>query len=95
MATAQALPAIADAVGDRLSVLMDGGVRSGLDVLRALALGARGVLIGRSWAYALAAGGEAGVSAMLALYEAELHTAMTLTGCGSIGAIGRHMLVKE
>lgn len=93
MGTAQALPAIVDAVGDRLSVLMDGGVRSGLDVLRALALGAKGVLIGRSWAYALAAGGETGVSAMLALYQAELRTAMTLTGCGSIGAIGRHMLV--
>jgi len=95
MATAQALPIIADAVGDKLSVLMDGGVRSGLDMLRALALGAKGVLIGRSWAYALAAGGEEGVGDMLALYAAELRSAMALTGCSNIGEIGRHMLVKD
>ncbi|MET0179137.1 MAG: FMN-dependent L-lactate dehydrogenase LldD, partial [Novosphingobium sp.] len=57
--TARALPAIADAVGDRLTVLADGGVRSGLDVVRMLALGARGVLLGRAWAYALAGGGQA------------------------------------
>ncbi len=92
MGTAQALPAIADAVGDKLSVLMDGGVRSGLDMLRALALGAKGVLVGRSWAYALAAGGEAGVSAMLALFAAELRTGMALTGCRSIADIGPDMM---
>jgi L-lactate dehydrogenase (cytochrome) len=95
MGTAQALPLIADAVGDRLTVLMDGGVRSGLDIVRAMALGARGVLIGRPWAYALAAGGEAGVYDMLKLMAAELHTAMTLTGCRSVAEIGPHMLVKN
>jgi L-lactate dehydrogenase (cytochrome) len=58
-ATAEALPAIAEAVGDKLTVLADGGVRSGLDVLRMLALGAKGVMLGRAWAYALAGGGGA------------------------------------
>jgi len=95
MATAEALPAIADAVGDRLTVLMDGGVRSGLDVLRALALGAKGVLAGRPWAYALAAGGEAGVSAMLSLFAAEMRTGMALTGCKTIADVGPDMLVRE
>lgn len=95
MGTAQALPAIADAVGDRMTVLMDGGVRSGLDVMRALALGAKGVLAGRAWAYALAAGGEAGVSAMLALFAAELRTAMTLTGCRRVADVGPDVLVRD
>ncbi len=94
MATARALPAIADAVGDRLSVLMDGGIRSGLDVIRALALGAKGVLVGRPWAYALGAGGEAGVAAMLSLFAAEMRTGMALTGCNRIADIGRDVLVK-
>lgn len=58
--TARALPVIAQAVGERLTVLADGGVRSGLDVVRMLALGARGVLLGRAWVYALGGGGEAG-----------------------------------
>ena len=95
MGTAQALPGIVDAVGDRMTVLMDGGVRSGLDMLRALALGAKGVLVGRPWAYALAAGGEEGVTAMLELFAAELRTGMALTGCKTIGDIGRNMLVRE
>jgi L-lactate dehydrogenase (cytochrome) len=92
--TTSALPAIADAVGDRLTVLADGGVRSGLDVVRMLALGAKGVLIGRAWAYALAAKGEAGVSHVIQLIEAEMRVAMALTGCGSIAAITRDALVK-
>jgi L-lactate dehydrogenase (cytochrome) len=75
-----ALPAVKDAVGDRMTVLLDGGVRSGLDVLRALALGADSVLLGRAWAYALAARGEAGVSQMLAILREELEVAMALTG---------------
>ena len=79
--TALALPTIADAVGDRLTVLADGGVRSGLDVVRMLALGAQGVLLGRAWAYALAGGGEAGVAHVLRLIEAEMRVAMALTGC--------------
>lgn len=89
--TACALGPIADEVGDRLTVLADGGVRSGLDVLRLLALGARGVLLGRAWAYALAQG-EAGVSQLLQLIEAELRVAMALTGVTSIAAIDRSIL---
>lgn len=94
MGTAQALPAIVDAVAERTTVLMDGGVRSGLDIVRAMALGAKGVMIGRPWAYALAADGEAGVSAMLDLFAAELRTAMALTGCKRIGDIGPGLLAR-
>jgi L-lactate dehydrogenase (cytochrome) len=94
MGTALALPAIADAVGDRLTLLLDGGVRSGLDIVRALALGAKGVLIGRPWAYALGAYGEAGVAALLANFAAELRTGMALTGCTRIGDIGSQTLAR-
>lgn len=92
--TAQALPPIADAVGDRLTVMADGGVRTGLDVIRMLALGAKGVLLGRAWAYALAGNGEAGITHMLALIEAEMRVAMALTGVTSIDAISGDILVK-
>ncbi len=93
--TARALPSIVEAVGDTLSVLADGGVRSGLDVVRMLALGAKTVLLGRVWAFALAGGGEAGVAHMLQLVEAEMRVAMALTGVTSIGAITRDILVQE
>ena len=92
LSSARALPAIAEAVGDRLTVLADGGVRSGLDVVRLLALGAKGVLLGRMWAYALAARGEAGVAHVLQLVEAEMRVAMALTGCTTIAAIDRSAL---
>lgn len=92
MSTARALPAIADAVSGRIPVLVDGGVRSGLDVVRMLALGADFVLLGRAWAYALAAGGEAGVGHMLSLIEAEMRVAMSLTGCTKVSEIGRELL---
>lgn len=92
--TARALPAIADAAGHRLTVLADGGVRSGLDVVRMLALGARGVLLGRAWVYALAGGGEAGITHMLQLVEAEMRVAMALTGCTRIEDISREALVN-
>ena len=88
----RALPAIVDAVGDDLTVLMDGGVRSGLDVLKALALGAKACLIGRAWAYALGAGGEAGVAGMLAILRQELRMAMSLTGCTDVRNAGRDLL---
>ncbi len=90
--TALALQPIAAAVGDRLTVLADGGVRSGLDVIKLLALGARGVMLGRAWAYALAGGGEAGVAHMLRLIEAELRVAMALTGRVRIGDIDASIL---
>ncbi|MBF9150653.1 FMN-dependent L-lactate dehydrogenase LldD [Novosphingobium jiangmenense] len=92
--TARALPAIADAVGDRITVLADGGVRSGLDVVRLLALGAKGVLLGRAWVFALAAQGQQGVEHMLRLIEAEMRVAMTLTGVKNISEIDRSILVK-
>jgi L-lactate dehydrogenase (cytochrome) len=91
--TAHALPAIVDAVGDRLTVLADGGVRSGLDVVRMLALGAKGVLLGRAWIYALAGGGQEGVAHMLRLIEAEMRVAMALTARTTIAAIDRTALV--
>ena len=88
-----ALPAIAEAVGDDLTVLMDGGIRSGLDVLKAMALGARACLIGRAWAYALGGGGEAGVAHMLSIMRQELQMAMALTGCTEIAGANRQMLI--
>jgi L-lactate dehydrogenase (cytochrome) len=94
LSTARALPGIADAVGGDLTILADGGVRSGLDVLRMLALGAKGVLLGRAWAYALAARGEAGVAQMLAIVEAELRVAMQLTGVTSIDKVDRAILAS-
>ncbi len=94
LSTARALPPIADAVGDRLTVLADSGVRSGLDVVRMLALGAHGVLLGRAWLYALAARGEAGVAQLLDLIEKEMRVAMTLTGVNTIAKINRSILVS-
>lgn len=92
--TAAALPIIADAVRDRLTVLADGGIRSGLDVVRMLALGAHGVLLGRAWVYALAAAGEKGVTHMLQLMEAEMRVAMALTARTTIASLDRSALVR-
>ena len=92
--TATALPPIARAVGDRLTVLADGGVRSGLDVVRMLALGAHGVLLGRAWVYALSAAGQRGVEHVIQLVEAEMRVAMALTSCRRISDITQDILVK-
>lgn len=92
--TARALPPIVDAVGDAITVLADGGIRSGLDVVRMLALGAKGVLLGRSWAYALAGNGQRGVAHLLSLIEAEMRVAMALTGTSNLGEINRGLLVR-
>jgi L-lactate dehydrogenase (cytochrome) len=92
LSTARALPPIADAVGDRLTVLADGGVRSGLDVIRMLALGAKGVMLGRAWAYALGGAGQAGVAHVLRIIEAEMRVAMVLTGARSVAEIDRSLL---
>ena len=73
-------------------MLADGGVRSGLDVVRMLALGAKGVLLGRAWAYALAARGGAGVAKLLDIFEAEMRVAMALTGVTRIDQIDRSIL---
>jgi len=90
--TVRALPAIAEAVGDRTTLLVDGGVRSGLDVLRMLALGANGVLLGRAWAYALAAAGGEGVTRLLDIFAAELRIGMALTGVTRVEQIGPDIL---
>ena len=92
LSSTRALPPIADAVEGRLTILADGGIRSGLDVVRMLALGADGVLIGRAWAYALAARGEAGVSHVLDLMAAEMKVAMALTGVTRVERLDRNAL---
>lgn len=92
--TAQALPGIAEAVGDRLTVLADSGVQSGLDVVRMLALGAKGVLLGRAYIYALAADGQRGVEHLLDLLAADMRVTMILTGARSPGEIGRDTLAR-
>ena len=94
LSSARALPAIAEAVGDRLTVLADSGVRSGLDVVRMLALGAKGVLLGRAWVYALAARGGPGVTQLLDLFEKEMRVAMALTGVNTLDQIDRSILAK-
>ena len=90
-----ALPKIAQAVGADLEVYMDGGIRSGLDVLKAMALGAKACFVGRAWAYALGAGGEAQVARMLATLRSELSVAMILTGCANVADAGRELLDLE
>jgi len=88
-----ALQAIAQAVGSDTEVLFDGGVRTGADILRALALGARACMIGRAYVYGLGAAGQAGVSKSIDILEKELSVAMALTGTNSIKEIGPHVLV--
>ena len=90
-----ALPAVRDAVAGRMPILLDGGIRSGLDILRALALGADSVLLGRLWAYALAARGEAGVAQMLAIVKEELEVAMALTGQSDVRALDRDLALTQ
>jgi L-lactate dehydrogenase (cytochrome) len=92
LSTAQVLPAIAAAVDGKMTIFADGGVRTGTDVFRMLALGADGVLIGRAFVYALATGGQAAVERLLAIMEKDLRTNMVLTGVKSVGEIGPHLL---
>lgn len=92
-ASIDALPRIVDAVGDRLEVLMDGGVRSGLDVVKALALGAKACMVGRAWGYAVAARGEAGVAHMLSVMRSEMNVAMALCGVTAVAALDRETLL--
>lgn len=86
------LPSIVEAVGDRVEVHFDGGIASGQDVLRALALGAAGTYIGRSWLYGLGAGGEAGVTRALEIIRKELDLTMAFCGERDIRNVGRHNL---
>ncbi|NDI85605.1 alpha-hydroxy acid oxidase [Undibacterium crateris] len=90
----QALPAIAEAVGHQTEVWFDGGIRSGQDILKACALGAKGTMIGRAFLYALGAMGEQGVSLMLEILRKELDVSMALTGNKDIRTVGPHNLVR-
>jgi L-lactate dehydrogenase (cytochrome) len=94
MSSIAALPAIARAVGSRVEVLMDGGIRSGQDVLKALALGAKGVLIGRAYIYGLGAMGQAGVATSLELIRKELDTTMALCGLRDVRQVTSDILAK-
>ena len=93
MGTIDALPAVVDRIGDRAEVYLDGGVRRGSDVLTALALGAKGVFIGRPYLYGLAAAGEMGVSAILDIFRAEMERALVLMGCPGVAALDRSWLL--
>ena len=86
------LPEVAAAVGDKPEVLIDGGVRSGIDVVKALALGARAVLIGRPWVWANAARGQAGVSDLLAVFKREMEVAMALTGVTNVAQLNADLI---
>ncbi|WXL27790.1 FMN-dependent L-lactate dehydrogenase LldD [Ectopseudomonas mendocina] len=95
LSSARAMPAIADAVKGQLAILADSGIRTGLDVVRMIALGADTVMLGRAFVYALAAAGGAGVSNLLDLIEKEMRVAMVLTGAKSISEINGDSLVRE
>jgi (S)-mandelate dehydrogenase len=86
------LPAVSAEVGERITVLVDGGIRRGSDVLKALALGADAVMIGRPALYGLAAGGQPGVTHALGLLRAEMERTLALLGCRSLGELGRHLV---
>jgi L-lactate dehydrogenase (cytochrome) len=88
-ASIQALPEVVAAVNGKIEVLMDGGVRRGSDVVKAICLGARAVLVGRAYAYGLAADGAAGVARAIEMLRTEMERTLKLLGCPSIGALDR------
>ena len=92
LSSVKCLPRIADVVGDQLDIMVDGGITSGLDVVRMLALGAKSVLLGRAWVYALAAKGQIGVEHVIDLIHKEMIVAMTLTGCHTLGDINEGVI---
>ncbi len=95
VAALDALPGVVDAVGGRMPVLFDSGVRTGADIFKALALGAEAVLIGRPYCYGLAAGGQAGVRSVIRNYKAAFDLTMGLAGCRSVDEIERERLVSH
>lgn len=88
-----ALPPIVDAVGDEIDVLFDSGIRSGTDVIKALAIGAKAVLLGRAYLYPLVAAGEPGVARILDIFEHEMCAALSLLGCGTLGHLSRRLMM--
>ena len=92
IASLDALPAVAEEVDGRVEILFDGGVRRGTDVIKALALGARAVLIGRPYIWGLAVGGEQGAYQVMEILRTELRLDLALCGCSSVGAIDRGLL---
>jgi isopentenyl diphosphate isomerase/L-lactate dehydrogenase-like FMN-dependent dehydrogenase len=95
VASLDALPAVAEAVGDRTTLLFDGGIRRGADVFKALALGARAVLLGRPYCYGLAVGGEAGVRDVLRNLMADTELTLALAGCASCAEVRRECLAED
>ena len=92
-ATIEALPPIVEAVGDQIEVYLDSGVRRGTDVFKALALGARAVLVGRPLFWGLAIGGEAGVRHMFEILRTEMDAVMAFAGCNSLAEIDRSLVI--
>ena len=90
----EALPEVARAVGGRASMLVDGGIRRGSDIAKAVALGAEGVLLGRATVYGLAAGGEAGAAHALAILADEFDRTLALTGCADVAALRRDLIAR-
>ena len=93
LSSIRALPSILDAVGDQIEVHMDSGIRSGQDVLKAMAMGAKGTYIGRAFIYGLGAMGQAGVTRALEVIHKELDTTMALCGETKVTDLGRHNLL--
>ena len=93
MSSIKALPPIIDAVGDKIEGWMDGGIRSGQDLLKALAMGAKGTMIGHAFNFWLGAMGEAGVTTALEIIQKEFDTSMALCGVRNVGEIGRHVIL--
>jgi L-lactate dehydrogenase (cytochrome) len=90
-----ALPEVVAAVGNEMEVLVDGGIRRGADIVKALALGAKAVMLGRGYAYGMAAAGEAGIDRALEIFHADLMRTMKLLGCASVAALDSSYIQKR
>jgi isopentenyl diphosphate isomerase/L-lactate dehydrogenase-like FMN-dependent dehydrogenase len=95
LSSLEALPGVASAIGDRAEILLDSGVRRGTDVLKALALGARAVMIGRPYVYGIAAAGERGAAGVLEIFRSEMERSLTLMGCPSVTALDRSWIMRR
>jgi isopentenyl diphosphate isomerase/L-lactate dehydrogenase-like FMN-dependent dehydrogenase len=95
MSAVQALPEIAQAVGDELEVILDGGIRRGADVVRARALGAKACMVGRAWLYGLASGGQPGVERALEILRDEIDIALTLLGRPKFAELDQRVLIEK